>query len=883
MRIFCFFLFFLTIFCNAQSQIIGFVKADSATTNLKANVILLNEKNEIETFGFTNKDGSFLLSVDRLGKYKVQITAFNFHDQNREIFINQNNKTFDLGTITISKYKEHEIKEVVITRENPIRISKDTIEYKAAKFANGTEMNVEDLLKNLPGIKVDSDGKIKFGNKDVEVVLVENDDLFERGYQTLTKNMPANSLEKIQVIKNYSKNKLLKNVQNSESIAINLTIKDDAKGKWFGSTTLASTSYVENLYQVKFNLMNFTKRKKIYLLYNQNNLGLNEIQGVQYLMNPSSDRDVENMGSNINLISLINLHSKNGIFKDNRTNFNNDKLVSLNYINNFKNDWKLKFVTIFNDIENQNFVNSFYKFNYNGLNFSNIEDKTWKQSNQNVIAKVEVLKDFKKDANLLFYNKLSWLKENNDNAFIFNDQMNNQIGENKLFASENKLVYTKKLDSASAIVGVAKYMYQNRPYQFSDENDVFQFILNNSAAKKVQQNVDSNLQFGGAKISYLKSFNEDKTLEIQIGNEYRKDNLNSTLSVFDAANSVINFDKTAFENLVNFSQNKLFSQADYNWKNKKWSFGISMISQYISSQLNNKNTNLINLSPNIKLAYQNVDLGNFNINASRKISQTGVENFHQNFIYQGNRSFRQSEVGFQNLPDYNVGFSYDLGDEITRKFNFSINYSRQEDYIANNTIINPNYSFNQNILVKNNDNLFANIEIRRYLKIVKSRISLLGNYSLSKYENSINNLPLITSQFQNIKLGFEMKSGWTKKINYELGYDWTISSINSDVNSIDYLDQKAFVNLYFNFSPIIRLESKYEYYKFGNALQKTTNFWDLEFNYQMKKYKMNIFVEANNLLNNRSIQQYFISNISESFYTQKLLPRHIVFGVNKNF
>ncbi|MFC6267047.1 TonB-dependent receptor [Frigoriflavimonas asaccharolytica] len=883
MRIILFIFLFFSQILSAQTQIKGIVQSDSANVSLKANIILLNEKNEIETFGFTNKDGSFLLNVERLGKYTIQITAFNYNEKKIDLFVNEKDKTYDLGNINISHLKEYEIKEVVITRDKPIRITKDTIEYKASKFANGTEMNVEDLLKKLPGMKVGKDGRITFGDTDVEVVLIENDDLFERGYQTLTQNMPANALEKVQVIKNYSKNKLLKNIQNTESIAINLTIKEDAKGKWFGSTTLASTTYDTNFYQVKFNLMNFTKRKKIYLLYNQNNLGLNEMSGVQYLMNPSSDKDVENLGGNINLISLINLHQKNNLFEDNRTNFNNDKLVSLNYINNYKNDWKLKFVTVFNDIENRNFVNSLYKFNFEGLNFTNVESNTWKQSNQNVIAKVEILKDFKNDASLQFYNKLSWLKENNDNDFIFNNKINNQNGENKLFASENKVVYTKKLDSTQAIVAVGKFMYQNRPYQFTDENDVFKFILNNPAARKIQQNVDSNMQFGGAKLSYLNTIAKDKTLEIQIGNEYRTDHLNSQLNVFDAINQAILFDKNPYENLVDFTQNKAFSEAKYNFKNDKWSYGFGLISQYISANLNEKNTNLFNISPILNIGFKTKHSGNFNINASRRISQTGVENFYQNFIYQGNRSFRQSEVGFQNLPAYNVGFSYNLGDEISRKFNFNINYSRQEDYISNNTIVNPNYTFNQNILIKNNDNLNGSFETRRYFKFIKSRISLLGNYNYSRYENSVNSQALIATQFQNIKLGFEMKSGWTKKINYELGYDWAFNIIKSDVNNTEYLDQKGFANLYYNFSEVLRLESIFEYYKFGNAQQKTTNFWDIKFNYQVKKHAFNIFINANNLLNNKSIQRFSISNISESLYTQRLLPRHVVLGVNKNF
>lgn len=114
----------------------------------------------------------------------------------------------------------------------------------------------------------------------------------------------------------------------------------------------------------KLNLMNFTKRKNIFILANANNLGLNEMKGVEYLINPSSDNDAANVGTKINTLSTVNLHQKNFQFDDKRTNFNNDKLVSFNYIYNFKTDWKLKFVTIFNETENRNYINSLYKFNF---------------------------------------------------------------------------------------------------------------------------------------------------------------------------------------------------------------------------------------------------------------------------------------------------------------------------------------------------------------------------------------------------------------------------------------------------------------------------------------------------------------------------------------
>lgn len=111
------------------------------------------------------------------------------------------------------------------------------------------------------------------------------------------------------------------------------------------------------------------------------------------------------------------------------------------------------------------------------MDFVNVESKTWKQNNRNIIGKLEISKDFKNNSNIQFYNKVSSLNENNNNIFLFNQQLNNQIGENRLFADENRLTYTRKIDSSKAIVAVARHIFQNRPYDFTDENDVLQKFL----------------------------------------------------------------------------------------------------------------------------------------------------------------------------------------------------------------------------------------------------------------------------------------------------------------------------------------------------------------------------------------------------------------------
>lgn len=878
-------LFLISIFkISAQAKITGFVFSDNKQPVLRASVVLTDSQDNILAFVFSNRDGSFLLNTDKFGNFNLQITSSGYIKRNIPISLIEKNTIIDLKSIELSSDRLKEIKEVVITRTNPIRLKKDTIEYNAQTFSNGTEKNVEELLKKLPGITVQSDGKIKFGNREVERVMIENDDLFERGYQTLTQNMPSKPLDKVQVLQNYSKNKLLKNVENTDRIALNLTLKDDAKGKWFGSVLLASTSYLEAMRQGKINVMNFTKKQKVYFLLNANNLGLNEMKGVEYLIAPSSENEVENVGTDIGTLSIINLHQKNSLFEDKRTNFNNDKLASLNYIYNFKNDWKLKFVTIYNDIENRNYIKSIYKFNYESVNFTNIEDKNWKQNNNNLVGKLEISKEFKNNSNILFYNKLSYLTEDNNNNFIFNEQVNNQIGNNKLFSNESKFVYTKKIDSSKALVAVARYIFQDRPYKFIDDNDVFQKIINNPDARRIKQNVDSKMNFGGVKISYLNKYSENQSLEIELGDEFRTNNLLSDLSVFDLNNNKIYFDDRQFINNTSLKQNNFFAQGKYFKKlNKKWRLGLIFLNQLVYSDLNNKKETGFYILPSINLGYQNRKTGNFSLYAGRRFSTTSINDVYSNYIYQGNRSFKESSIPFSILPNYNFTFSYNVGQITSEYLSFNVNYSRNENYLSNNMIVNPSYTFNQVITVKNNKTLSSGLELRKYLKFIKSRIGILSNYAFSEYENSINYQPLIGTKLSILRNGLELKSGFTGFINYEVGYEVAFNKINSETNSNRYKDQKAFMNLYFNINSSLKIESFLEYYKFGNTDQKSTQFLDIKINYNSKKYNANVYLQGNNLLNSNSITRYSIDNISESLFTQKLIPLHIILGINKNF
>lgn len=167
------------------------------------------------------------------------------------------------------------------------------------------------MLKKLPGLSINDDGTIFYGNQSIEKVMVDGDDMFDKGYKILTKNMPVNPIDKIQLLQNYSNNKHLKGIENSEKVALNLTLKEDYKRIWFGDIGLGYGLASENRYEVRNNLMNFGKKNKYYFLTNLNNIGEDAVGDLNDLIRPYRFNEPASIGDNQSANSLLSLGFNN--------------------------------------------------------------------------------------------------------------------------------------------------------------------------------------------------------------------------------------------------------------------------------------------------------------------------------------------------------------------------------------------------------------------------------------------------------------------------------------------------------------------------------------------------------------------------------------------
>jgi len=227
------YLFPQMFFC--QSAGIKGKLADSSSTQKPANAVIaiLNQKDStLVTFSRSDKNGNFQISNLDSGHYVVLITYPKYGDFVDHIELRPN-ENMDLKTVYLTQ-KAKLLQEIVI-KQAAMRLKGDTTEYNADSYEVKPNATVEDLLKQLPGIQVDKDGKITAQGQQVQKVLVDGDEFFSDDPTVATRNLRADAVSKVQVFDKKSDQAEFTGIDDGNTTkTLNLKLKDNAKHGYFG-------------------------------------------------------------------------------------------------------------------------------------------------------------------------------------------------------------------------------------------------------------------------------------------------------------------------------------------------------------------------------------------------------------------------------------------------------------------------------------------------------------------------------------------------------------------------------------------------------------------------------------------------------------------------
>lgn len=869
-------LFFLSLnVISAQESgvVKGVIQDSLGNTVSNASVVIKHTiKGTIITYTFSDSDGSFSLkATGNFEEYSLEVSSLGFASYTSPL-----NKIKGLIAIKLIPSKT-ELETVIINTKKRVKISKDTITFRTKHFTDGTETVAEDLLKKIPGISVSEDGTIKIGNKEVEKVMVEGDDFFEKGYKTLTKNLPAAPIEEVELLQRYSNNKLLKGIEESDKVALNLKLNEDAKRQWFGTIDLGYGIASENRYDARTNFLNFGKKNKYYFFTNLNNIGYDATGDISNLIRSSRFGEPGSIGDNQNVNQLVQLSNTVPYFKESRFKFNNAELLSLNAIFNPTDVLKIKTVGFANWDEVSFFRNSADTFIANDTNFTNTENLTLNSDYITLFGKIELSYDLTKNQNITTIAKYSNTDEDKNSSIIFNNTplIQGLNSETKRF--DQKISYSNKFTKTAAFLITARYINEDAPQLFNvNQNNFTSLFENSTPSSTIQQSSSFNYSFLGVEAHLLDRKKSGNLFELKIGNTYRDDTLISSFNLNNAQNL------EDFSNNFEYAVNDIYASSKYLFKlSSKWSVTGDISIHYLNNRIeNNSLTNeetTFFINPSITTAIEFNDKNQLNAHYSLTRRNAQINELYPNFALSGFRSFRSGTGDFNQLDAANASLSYTLGNWTDNFFATAfITYSNSFDFFSTNSIINQDFTLNEQALFNDSERWTALLTFDRYFKFISSNLKGTFSTSTNDFSNIVNTVARdITSRSNSI--GFEMRSGFKGIFNYHIGNTWRTSTIESEGLESNFNNTISFVDLSFLISNNFNIKLQGERYYFGN-LQGVNSYYfaDLESQYTLKKNKIILSLSGKNLFNTELFREFSINDLGTSTTEYRLLPRYIL-------
>ena len=233
-----------------------------------ANVVAVNQTTQkIGAFAITNGEGRFKIALVPGSEYLLRISFVGYKQFERVI----TDWSADESIQVILTNDETMLDQIEVVSELPVTMQGDTLTYKTDAFTTGTERKLKDVLEKLPGFEIDDEGGVKVQGKKVDKVMVDGKNFFDGDTKLATKNLPANAVDRVQVLKNFNEVAPVRGLDTDESLALNIQLKEGKKKLVFGDLTAGAGP--KERYLGHANAFYYSPKLNLNLIADGNNVG----------------------------------------------------------------------------------------------------------------------------------------------------------------------------------------------------------------------------------------------------------------------------------------------------------------------------------------------------------------------------------------------------------------------------------------------------------------------------------------------------------------------------------------------------------------------------------------------------------------------------------
>ncbi|WP_235889621.1 carboxypeptidase-like regulatory domain-containing protein [Flavobacterium restrictum] len=769
----------------SQTIIHGIVKDASDTIISSSNIQILNSNtNKTVAFGVSDDFGLFAISVKQTGLYILKITYLGYNTLYKKIEINDKTTTIFECVLIENKNQLDEL--IVKAQSTGMKQKGDKLTYSVENFMNGTEESLKDIIKKLPGLDINSNGKITANGKEIDKLLIDGEEFFRNQHQLATENISSTMVKNVELIKNYKDFGKVITENKSGVTAVNINIKDEFKNKISGSIEASAGYY--NIYNLHSSLFSFRKKLKTSLILEDNNTGKQAITLQDYF---SLTEDKDNYGIENNSKVVFSkaddfpkfLTSQNNV-KERKTNF-----AAFNLVYSPTPKIKINLSSILNkanQLEEQFIIQDYFTA---GTPIQNNE--LLKNKEISIFSSTQMESYYKPNDKTIFKYLIN-LNANNTNSN--QNTENNTIGfENTINdKTTNKTIYIKNNLVFSRIVNPKMLLNINAFYNKNtngNEKNIYATnpFLNLTFANNIYE-INQNRNIKNSDLGYSAQFSlklKENTLNILSGSKFENETF---------LNSVKNQD--SFYNNLNIETNDSYFGFDFTYMPKKifsYSFGLShhyIMKKY--NEISNFNRHYFFPKVDIKAIFNPNHIIDFSYQLSTKFPV--IETLLQNRTIIDYRNFNSNENVTYNseIPLHQFNLNYFIYKSKTTII-INGNYTKQEKSVSTNNI-NTNNS---------NQTLFKlspyeeSISGMYFLeKNLTKLYSFTNSLSISK-TNKIAFTENIANQYNTISTSFLVQVSSKYKlfpVNFETGYIGSINNYDYEKSNSFLKEKRLFVN-----------------------------------------------------------------------------------------
>ncbi|WP_299098235.1 outer membrane beta-barrel protein [uncultured Winogradskyella sp.] len=865
------------LFSQSSPLIKGIVTNEDKTPLELVSVAILKQKDStLIDYTLTDIKGGFEFFDKSTESVLLQFSYLGYVTHFEHI--RYNNKLVDLGNVILTE-ESFQLDVVTLSAVIPIQIKEDTIAFNTKAFKVNPNDNLEGLLRKLPGVEIDSNGKVVAQGDQVTKIYVDGKEFFGGDPAIVLKNLSADAISKVEIIDKKSDEAELTGIDDgNKQIVINFTLKESKKNQGFGKTS-AGIGF-DRRYFGNLNYNKFSPKTQLSIIGKYNNINItgSNIQG--FLENADgitdeSDDDYSNVNKSQNLsgylktaVSGINLGHE---FKKKEA-FNADYFYNLSDNRGTSRSKRVSFSNTNNfDYEANNEYNNVSKnhnFNFNYLNRSNksnslrikgrlISDETFQNSTRdgfyyNDVDVIETTnsqyynnKNIKNSLNfnINFYQKLP--KVGRSFSVGFNTTISDRAKDNEQTTFITRNVSSDN-SSNSEIYAIRDEVFNNGLYKF---NFKYTEPLGGFHYLKFQ--------------SYLSILNQNE--DIYQHKTIITDNNAQELLAFRYNNR-----EGSYQNQVayNYSTKKLNILAGIEFQELERSFGVITEDKFNSTQFY--------LNPFSTLQYKPKKGVKYRLVYKRKIrsprtaeSSTVINDLNPFFIRKGNPNLK-TEKNDDFLLTANI-YNY----KSSLNFTSRIRYQLSQDAIISNIAIDEEFIKTRSYINSGTrKRLTTSFNFSKKIKGLGIRYIIKNNIYYDSYTSMIN-LQLNDVVARDLSLGLSFENANKNFIDLKLGSNYSINntsfSLEEDLNRT-YVKQHYFSAIDYDVIEKLNFNTQFDYFVYSDNQFDTNLFlpiWNMAFSYTIENrhiFKLVLIdlLDKNVDFERRSTTNYFEQTTSES-------------------